>query len=901
MDINMLIRRFFLTGLFWLGTSAVWAEPAQDNLSSHLKNLQSEYQAHLAGSSGSVFTPQETAVQLVRNRYVAVDISLKFSNPGEIERIKTNLTNLGMSQISQYNNLLSGVLPIDKLSSLQQLPEISWVSSNKATRRGLGAPGGAAYNAADAAMFTDVVRKQYEIDGSGVVIGVLSDSYNCLGGAANDMASGDLPQEVRVLKEYPFCEDGASDEGRAMMQLIHDIAPGAKLMFYTAFVSPVDFAQGIQALADAGAHVIVDDVGYLTMPFFQPDPIAQSVNAVKARGVSYFSSAGNNARLSYEKPYTAGFEPLSHDKAHDFGKAAGGASDFYQKITLPPNRPITITLQWDDPSEIAGGVGAQTDLDIFLLDQFKRRIVTSSQDNNIGHNPVEFIGIKHNSEVTDFYLYINHRAGPAPTHVKYIINGPTAPWPEAGANELIQLNIAINNGVPSIVMPDGAPLNGGKAVVLLDGITDIGTPELPIFVGANGKPLIKVGDSVREIGPGTSYPIWFIPTGFSAALGPNGIELYRERDQFIPVSIDQYATYSSTVFGHPNATGAMAVGAMSYSQTPWFGSPVSQSKIESFSSAGGTPILFNPDGSRLAQPLLQLKPEIVAPDDSDTTFFGTDTDLNGLPNFQGTSAAAPHAAAMAALLLNAYPHLSPDGVYQAMKKGSIDLHDPAKVNEALPATQDCAIYTVIDLATGCGLIQADLVFDSIKQIGTGGVFLTVSPLEPEIKAGVESVYQFRFSNLSSSWLENVRFRPLAFPEYLIVRQLEGCLDDPRYPGLCAIGNVAPGETKTVTVIATATNNPTGELRMDIETLADTWIDLSQAHLNATIPMQINAGDLNHDGCTDKTDWGLLFGRFRAGGDLLPGYDLTGDGKLGADDLTALEQAYSNPPSGDTCR
>ena len=92
-----------------------------------------------------------------------------------------------------------------------------------------------------------------------MTVGVLSDSVNCYtyyethgtqasgpdGYAENgfeidlvkDMASGDLPSSVNVLEdadctdydttaELPF-----SDEGRAMLQIVHDVAPGASLAF----------------------------------------------------------------------------------------------------------------------------------------------------------------------------------------------------------------------------------------------------------------------------------------------------------------------------------------------------------------------------------------------------------------------------------------------------------------------------------------------------------------------------------------------------------------------------------------------------------------------------------------------------------------------------------------------
>jgi hypothetical protein len=152
-----------------------------------------------------------------------------------------------------------------------------------------------------------------------------------------------------------------------MMQLIHDIAPGAKLLFYTAFESPVDFAQGIITLADNGADIIVDDISWLKMPMFQDGPIAQAVNEVKARGVSYFSAAGNAARFSYAQNFERG-QTEARDFAHDFGRAAGGESDFYQRIIIPKGSTFRVILQWDDQAEIANGIeGAKTDLDLICF------------------------------------------------------------------------------------------------------------------------------------------------------------------------------------------------------------------------------------------------------------------------------------------------------------------------------------------------------------------------------------------------------------------------------------------------------------------------------------------------------------------------------------------------------
>src|SRR6202008_4513314 len=149
------------------------------------------------------------------------------------------------------------------------------------------------------------------VDGAGITVGVMSDSYDtnaAPNSAALDISTGDLPgsgnplgntEPVVVLEDSP----ARTDEGRAMLEIVHDVAPKAKLGFATAQGGQLNFANNIRALAgdptaphfQAGfkADVIVDDIIYLDEPFFQDGIVAQAVDEVVAKGVSYFSSAGN--------------------------------------------------------------------------------------------------------------------------------------------------------------------------------------------------------------------------------------------------------------------------------------------------------------------------------------------------------------------------------------------------------------------------------------------------------------------------------------------------------------------------------------------------------------------------------------------------------------------------------
>ena len=100
---------------------------------------------------------------------------------------------------------------------------------------------GAALSQADFVQEADRTRFDTSgVDGTGIIVGVLSDSYDRLGGASAGVTSGDLPSGVNVVMDSYL--SGTADEGRAMIELIYDLAPGSDFAFATAFGGEATFA-----------------------------------------------------------------------------------------------------------------------------------------------------------------------------------------------------------------------------------------------------------------------------------------------------------------------------------------------------------------------------------------------------------------------------------------------------------------------------------------------------------------------------------------------------------------------------------------------------------------------------------------------------------------------------------
>ena len=247
-------------------------------------------------------------------------------------------------------------------------------------------------SAGDVAHRASGARRTHGVTGSGIGIGVISNGVRTL---ADRQASGDLPARVNVLPG----QGGRGDEGTAMLEIVHDLAPGAELYFATGDGGQAQVAANIEALCEAGADIIVDDVGYFLEAAFQDDLFAQGVNAATADGCFYFSAGGNDGNLNdgtsgvWEGDYAAG-SPLMVE-----GETAGVRHDFGGGLEGNPLSGAgffgfagPIVLQWPDP------LGASSnDYDLFLLNG-DGDVVASSTDTQDGtQDPIESISFGRSS------------------------------------------------------------------------------------------------------------------------------------------------------------------------------------------------------------------------------------------------------------------------------------------------------------------------------------------------------------------------------------------------------------------------------------------------------------------------------------------------------------------------
>ena len=224
------------------------------------------------------------------------------------------------------------------------------------------------------------------VAGAGINVGVLSDSASPARVAAL-IASGDLPSTVTVL---PGQAGDGEDEGTAMMEIVHDLAPSAHLFFATAFNSEQSFADNIRDLRfKYHCDIIVDDVSYFDEPVYQDGLIAQAVNDITADGGLYFSAAANSGNLTsgtsgtWDGDFRDGGAIAGLGQLHNFGSTAN--PQISDVLTSIPGSGVW--LHWSD----ALGKAAD-DYDLYILNASGTTVKGASTDTQDGtQDPLEYI------------------------------------------------------------------------------------------------------------------------------------------------------------------------------------------------------------------------------------------------------------------------------------------------------------------------------------------------------------------------------------------------------------------------------------------------------------------------------------------------------------------------------
>ena len=532
----------FLAALCIFSLPAVAQEPPP-NLGRGLRELAGEFDARQQAGTpepesfrGAVaISPRAQAD--ARDR-VLVEVVLDGKAP--LAQVRRSCERLGGSvtaAVAWYRHgKLSAWMPLEQVESLARIEGVSAVHLAPRPRRRAGA----VTSQGVVVHKTDLVNKSGYL-GAGVTVGVLSDSYDDdhadrrdpgWTNAAQDIATGDLPGPGNPLGDTTpvnVLEDGGfpstdTDEGRALLQIIHDVAPAASLAFCTNGNTDAEMAANIARLqSEAGCQVICDDVAFDDEPMFSDGVISQAIDSAAAAGVSYFSAIGNDANSGYEATFNPvsnsvgrkraeaggvrlGTLPGSETKViyqwHSFGTDSKGNPVVVQKISTGA-APTTLIFQWDDPFDVVnGGVnGITADYDILVFNAagaFERHL--SGTENNISTNEPLELPVDNMKAFTNYKICIvlttrvNGSQPRLATHLRYLATDGL----DAILGDYINLNnvsavghpcAAGGSGVAAYVY-DNAPDPGNSAHVytpMIDGYSSNGP--VTIYFDSSGNRL----------------------------------------------------------------------------------------------------------------------------------------------------------------------------------------------------------------------------------------------------------------------------------------------------------------------------------------------------------------------------------------------------------------------------
>jgi hypothetical protein len=498
---------------------------------------------------------------------------------------------------------VQGLLPVTMINQVSALPFVRYIRLPDYGFKSTGA----VESQGDAILQAVAARSQFGVDGTGIRVGVISDgiggifatgctSCGATSSTPSPITSGDLPNATGtrnssgvltsvsggiIAQSFPSSSpnleppatdtaSGLGAEGTAMLEIVHDLAPGAQLYFANGVdpTTTLSFQQAVDFLA-ANTDIVVDDIGFFSPPFDGTSAVstntatALNTNSNPIRG--YFTAVANQALNHWGEPWTDSTQNISlscpvspvglpgnvqlFQATANTTDATNSGPSIANFFSLPNGATIRVNLSWNDPIS-----ASSNDYDLFLY------------------------LVQNNTLVNPLACSVNPQTGTQPpTEMLTYINN-------SGATQ--QVGILVQN----------------SANIAAARIFDM-------FVGT-----------------GAQRPNFYTPSGSVPAQSDGGGS---------PVSV-------------------VSVGATDAQTDALGNSPATI--IEPYSSQGPT--------QATPQAVSRMKPDVTATDGVSVTGaggFGAGNNINTATcatnqtpcTFFGSSAAAPHAAAIAALTLQA--------------------------------------------------------------------------------------------------------------------------------------------------------------------------------------------------------------------------------------------------------
>jgi hypothetical protein len=516
----------------------------------------------------------------------------------------------GTAGVGDQTQSLGGSVPVAALVSATMVraedsPRVS--SPASMTNSALGGATIASHPAAQASTTPDqsistavggqLAQQMYGVNGQGITIGIISNAFNSTkvnnGTSFQTAVAGGWVDPNAVYTAPQGLDDNTSDhvEGLSMAEIVHEIAPNAHIIFYTADTPGLNGSAGtaaaINALAADGCNIICDDQSDNFEAFYQPGgPADAAVTNAVANGITYFTCAINSGPSSfYENQFNASTTITPGGGAPTYYNFGTGTNPTAYEL-IDSTVPFGVSLQWEQPwQSISGGAGSQYTL--------------------------------------QWYLYEDDNGTPGTVVASGKGDGENDPV------SATKSKVSSGNYFLSIVLADGAlPTTEDQFKIIMDN---------------NDSSPVTFETTAGQVDP-------------NAGMGGMG------------------SMRSGSTWGHNENPNAITVGAVPYSTTPAFTGTTATLANDGFSASGPGEYLFDANGNLLPSPQMLGKVNLSAPDGGATSLAS---------NFSGTSAATPAAAAVAALMLQINPALTPAQIAQILQQTALPFGDPLVAGSGL--------------------------------------------------------------------------------------------------------------------------------------------------------------------------------------------------------------------------